>query len=218
MRTFSYTLSEKKQKKIKPANIDRNPYLNHPTIMKSDYANTSGIKITEYINDIRSEQFIQYFNTFIKNNNTQDLSIFFDIDITNLTQLFIFNNNTDTNTDKNKNIKENFDIFHFDTKYKNNYNFVSSQEEAIKIKIKNNPDEIFYINKNYNSTLQSFILNEEIKPKYIMNEVVIKLKENIKNPIDFILDDKNNKNNEKYEKNIFPFIQLSPIEIDKNAI
>ena len=214
MRTFSYTLSQKKHKKIKPPNVNRDPYLNHPTIIRSDYNNASGIKINEYINDIRSEQFIQFFNKFIKNTNTQDLSLFFDIDITNisanLTQLFTFNSD---DIYKNINIEQ-FDALHFNKKYKNNYDFVITHEEPIKIKIKNIQDETFYINKNYNSSLQSFILIEDIKPKYIINDLVINLNENIKNPIDLILKD----NNEKYNTNVMHFIQLSPIEINKNAI
>ena len=81
MRTFSYTLSQKKQKKIKIANTNRDLYLNYPTLISTDYDNISGLRMIEYMKDIHvtniSNEFINYFNIFTTNTGTQDLSNFF---------------------------------------------------------------------------------------------------------------------------------------------
>ena len=88
MKTFSYTMSQKKQKKIKIINTNKDPYLNHTTLISSNYDNISGIRIIEYMKDIHvtnvSNEFINYFNKFITNTGTQDLSNFFDIEIKNI--------------------------------------------------------------------------------------------------------------------------------------
>ena len=227
MRTFSYTLSQKKQKKIKLANTNRDPYLNQSTLIRSDYDNISGIKMNEYMNDIRvnniTNEFIKYFNIFITNTGTNDLSNFFDIEIknisTNFTQLL---DNVENNLSNivEKNIYEPCEM-KINKKYKNNYNFILSNENPIKIK--NISYEIFNINANCKSNLQSFILLNDNVEKYKINHLFINLNTNITNPINFLYNneeyDKNNNNILEYNNNdLLKSINLSSIDINKNII
>jgi hypothetical protein len=184
-------MSQKKQKKIKISNTNREPYLNHSTLISSNYDNVSGIKIIEYMKDIHvsniSNEFINYFNAFITETGTQDLSNFFDIEIKNisinLTKL-LDNVNDNFATDNllnffEKNIYEE-SFIKINEKYKNNYNFILLSETPINIKIKNIQDETFNINKNYKSTLQSFILLDDNNKKYLINDLYIDI--NLNNP------------------------------------
>ena len=169
MRTFSYTMSQKKQKKIKISNTNREPYLNHSTLISSNYDNVSGIKIIEYMKDIHvtniSNEFINYFNAFITETGTQDLSNFFDIEIknisTNLKQLI-------DNVDDKLIVVE-----------KNIY-----QSSVMKI------NETFNINKDCNS---SFILFEDNNQSCYLNNLSIDI--NVKNPINFLYNEENDKLN-----------------------
>ena len=171
MRTFSYTMSQKKQKKIKISNTNREPYLNHPTLIKSNYDNVSGIRIIEYMKDIHvtniSNEFINYFNAFITETGTQDLSNFFDIEIknisTNLKQLI------DNVDDKLIVVKKNI-----------------YQSSVMKI------NETFNINKDYNS---SFILFEDDNQSCYLNNLSIDVNVKIKNPINFLYNEENDKLN-----------------------
>lgn len=218
MRTFSYTMSQKKQKKLKISNTDKNPYLNHPTLISSNYDNISGIRIIEYMKDIHvnniTNEFINYFNAFITETGTQDLSNFFDIEIknisTNLKQLL---NNVDDNLNFEKNIYQS-SFMKINETFKNNYNFI---ESPIKIKIKNIQDEIFNININHKSSLQSFILFEDNNKIYSLNNLAIDINVKTKNPINFL-------HNEEYiekkydNNNLLKSINLNSIDINKNII
>ena len=220
MKTMSYTLSEKKSghKKIKFANTNRDPYLNHPTLIDSNYDNSSGIKINEYMNDIHianiSYEFIQQFNKFIQHTNTQDLSNFFDIDIKNisinLTQLFTIDAVFAEKTDDDPY------LIKMNEKYKNNYNFVSNQKDDVKKIIKSISDEQFSINKNYISGLKSLILKEDENNKKINNHFVILLNENIKNPIEFLQEE--TICTKDYKDDLIKYIHLSPIDINDSII
>jgi hypothetical protein len=53
MKAFSYSLSQKKGKKIKNAVVDRNPYLKVNTLVNSKYTNSSGIKIVKNTNSLK---------------------------------------------------------------------------------------------------------------------------------------------------------------------
>ena len=139
MNTFSYTFSQKKQKKIKIACTNRDPYLNHSTLIRSDYDNTSGIKIIEYMKDIHvsniTKEFVKYFNGFITKTGTQDLSNFFDIEIknisTNLTQLLnnVNNDTIDYSSFKETNINQDRSM-KINKICENNYNFIISTEPS----------------------------------------------------------------------------------------
>ena len=223
MKTFSYTMSQKKQKKIKIANTNRDPYLNHPTLISSDYDNISGIRMIEYMKDIHitniTNEFINYFNAFITETGTQDLSNFFDIEIknisTNLTQLL---DNVDNNLSNfvKKNIYEP-SVMKINEIHKNNYNFITSFETPIKIKIKNIQDEIFNINKNYKSSLQSFILLDDNNKIYSFNDLDININIKTKNPIDFLYNEEYI--DKKYDNNdLLKSIQLTSIDINQNLI
>jgi len=170
MKKFSYTLSEKKtkQKKLKVVNTNKEPYLNHPTLISSNYNNASGIRIPEYIElGNVSINFINYFNDFITNTGTQDLSNFFGIEIKSITinlkqLLHDSDDNTNANINNNKN-KLFFEekLMTINEKYKNNYNFIPSNEiQYIKIMRDIEP---FNIDKNNKKSLNSFILSDEDK-------------------------------------------------------
>jgi hypothetical protein len=233
MRKFSYTLSQKKQKKIKISNTNRDPYLNHQTLIRSDYDNISGIRMIEYMKDIHvtniTNEFINYFNIFITNTGTQDLSNFFDIEIknisTNLTKLldnasYNFSSDNFSGNDLltffEKNIYEE-SFMKINEKYKNNYNFIVSSETPINIKIKNIQDETFNINKNYKSTLQSFILLDDNNKKYLINDLSIDINLKTKNPINFLYNEEYIE--QKYDNNdLLKSITLNSIDINKNII
>ena len=222
MKTFSYTMSQKKQKKIKIINTNKDPYLNHTTLISSNYDNISGIRIIEYMKDIHvtnvSNEFINYFNKFITNTGTQDLSNFFDIEIknisTNLKQLL---DNVDNNLNfVEKNIYQS-SVMKINEKYKNNYNFIESFETPIKIKIKNIQDEIFNINTNYKSSLQSFILLDDNNKIYSFNDLAININIKTKNPINFLYNEEYIE--KKYDNNnLLKSIQLNSIDINQNLI
>jgi hypothetical protein len=222
MKTFSYTMSQKKQKKIKIINTNKDPYLNHPTLINSNYDNISGIRIIEYMKDIHvtnvSNEFINYFNEFITNTGTQDLSNFFDIEIknisTNLKQLL---DNVDNNLNfVEKNIYQS-SVMKINETFKNNYNFIESFETPIKIKVKNIQDEIFNINKNYKSSLQSFILLDDNNKIYYFNDLDININIKTKNPINFLYNEEYIE--KKYDtNNLLKSIQLNSIDINQNLI
>ena len=224
MRTFSYTLSQKKQKKIKIVNTNKDPYLNHSTLISSDYDNISGIRIIEYMKDIHvsniSNEFINYFNAFIEETGTQDLSNFFDIEIknisTNLKQLL--DNATNNLNFVEKNIYKP-SIMKINETFKNNYNFIESFESPIKIQIKNIQDEIFNINTNYKSSLQTFILLENDDKIYSINDLSIDINIKTKNPINFLYNENEEYIGKKYDNNnLLKSIQLNSIDINKNII
>lgn len=224
MRTFSYTLSQKKQKKIKIVNTNKDPYLNHSTLISSNYDNISGIRIIEYMKDIHvsniSNEFINYFNAFIEETGTQDLSNFFDIEIknisTNLKQLL--DNATNNLNFVEKNIYQP-SIMKINETFKNNYNFIESFESPIKIKIKNIQDEIFNINTNYKSALQTFILLENDDKIYSINDLSIDINIKTKNPINFLYNENEEYIGKKYDNNnLLKSIQLNSIDINKNII
>lgn len=221
MRTFSYTMSQKKQKKIKISNTDKDPYLNHPTLISSNYDNISGIRIIEYMKDIHitniTNEFINYFNIFIKETGTQDLSNFFDIEIknisTNLKQLL-------DNVNNNLNFEQtNYQssVMKINETFKNNYNFIELFETPIKIKIKNIQNEIFNINTNHKSSLQSFILFEDNNKIYSFNDLAIDINIKIKNPINFLYNEEYIE--KKYDNNnLLKSINLNSIDLNKNII
>jgi hypothetical protein len=222
MRTFSYTLSQKKQKKIKIVNTNKDPYLNYSTLISSDYNNISGIRIIEYMKDIHvsniSNEFINYFNAFIEETGTQDLSNFFDIEIknisTNLKQLL--DNVTNNLIFLEKNIYQP-SIMKINETFKNNYNFIESFESPIKIK--NIQDEIFNINTNYKSSLQTFILLETDDKIYSINDLSIDINIKTKNPINFLYNENEEYIGKKYDNNnLLKSIQLNSIDINKNII
>jgi hypothetical protein len=53
MKAFSYSLSQKKGKKIRNAVIDKNPYLKATTLVNSKYTNFSGIKIVKNTDSLK---------------------------------------------------------------------------------------------------------------------------------------------------------------------
>lgn len=215
MRTFSYTLSQKKQKKIKIANTNRDPYLNHPTLISSNYNNASGIRVAEYIElGNFSIEFINYFNDFITHTGTQDLSNYFGIEIKsitiNLKQLL-----NDTNIIQKPFFEETLMTIN---EKKNIYNFIpqnNSELQHIKI-IKD--IEPFNINKNLKKTLNSFILSDDESLKYISNEFLYNINLNFNNHTNFLkLDDEIIFDDIDKKNNLLNSIELHPIDI-KNMI
>lgn len=217
MRMLSYTLSQKKQKKIKVVNTNREQYLNHPTLIDSNYNNTSGININKYINI--TNKFIQNFDKFISNTSTQDLSIFFDIEIKNISTNLLEIKSEPIEYEKNSYNYESV-FMKINKKYKNNYNFISENENINMInnsinKLTNNIHESFNILNNIKSPLSSFILSDNNK-KYYINNSFINLNINIKNPINFTYE--NGINDYDYDYKSHNYMNLSPIDIDKNIV
>jgi hypothetical protein len=220
MRTFSYTLSQKKQKKIKMSNTDRDPYLNYPTLISSNYNNLSGVRIREYIElGNVSINFINYFNNFITNTGTQDLSNFFGIEIKSITiNLKQLLNNSDNVNINNTEFKPFFEekLMIVNEKYKNNYNFIPSNE-IYHVKIVKDI-EPFNIDKNYKKSLNSFILlNDDNNSKIdFLKDLLCEINITTNNPINFLkLDHENILNNlniDDKKNNLLNSIELYPID------
>jgi hypothetical protein len=219
MRTFSYTLSQKKQKKLKVVNTNRDPYLNHPTLISSNYNNASGIRIREYIElGNVSINFINYFNDFITNTGTQDLSNFFGIEIKSITinlkqLLHNLDDNINTNNIKNKLFFEE-KLMMINENYKNNYNFIPSNEiKYIKI---SRDIEPFNIDKNYKKSLNSFILLDADKKINFSKDLLCDVNIITNNPINFLNQVTSEyyslENNDDNKNNLLNSIELYPIE------
>ena len=226
MKTFSYTLSQKKQKKIKISNTNRDPYLNYPTLISSNYNNLSGVRIREYIElGNVSINFINYFNDFITNTGTQDLSNFFGIEIKSITiNLKQLLNNSDNVNINNTELKPFFEekLMIVNEKYKNNYNFIPSNEiQYIKIMKDVEP---FNIDKNYKKSLNSFILsNDDDNSKIdLFKDLLYELNIITNNPINFLkIDDENifnNLNMDDKKNNLLNSIELHPINFKSMII
>jgi hypothetical protein len=243
MKYFSYTISQKKQKKIKISCTNRDPYLNHPTLIRSDYNNASGIKCIEYMKDIHitniTNEFVKYFNAFITKTGTQDLSNFFDIEIknisTNLEKLLNNANNDviDYSVFGEKNVNHDCGM-KINEMYSSNYKFIvsteqshletflSSIEQIEKLENKNST-EFMKIHEKSKITLNSFILSDTKIDKSEKIPFTINVNKNSKiSTLTNLLPTQEYTNVIHSDDEIFKYVKLlqsqSPFNINDNVI